>query len=106
MHGISGRSGQQLFPAKNPGRERTEDFYRSPYSAETPDELKNLRIEMSYGVSDLSPEDAILQMMMGNPAEEHNLLTIDFVPECRKAYDMKLISDGEDGWQLVPIEQE
>jgi len=81
-----------------------EDFYRFPYETENPEELQNLRIEMSYGISDLSPEDAILQVMMGNPAEEHSMLTLDFIPECGKVYDLKLVSDGNDGWLLVPAE--
>ena len=70
------------------------------------EELKNLRIEVSYGVSDLDPEDAILQVMTGNPAEEHQLLTLDYVPECGRIYDMKLVSDGADGWLLVPADEE
>ena len=44
-----------------------EDFYRVPYTPESLKELKDLRIECSYGVSDLSPEEAILQLMMGKP---------------------------------------
>lgn len=83
-----------------------EDFYRFPGSVDSPEELKDLRIEMSYGISDLSPEDAILQVMTGNPAEEHQLLTLDFVPECGRIYDMKLVSDGADGWLLVPADEE
>jgi len=82
-----------------------EDFYRFPYSVDSSEELKDLRVEISYGISDLPSEDAILQVMMGNPAEEHKLLTLDFVPECGKIYDMKLVSDGEDGWLLVPAEE-
>ena len=81
-----------------------EDFYRVPYSAEDPEELEKLRIECSYGISDLSPEDAILQVMMGNPAEEHALLTLDFVPEAGQTYELNLVSDGENGWMLVPAE--
>ena len=83
-----------------------EDFYRFPGSVDSPEELKDLRIEMSYGISDLSPEDAILQVMTGNPAEEHQLLTLDFIPEYGRIYDMKLVSDGADGWLLVPAEEE
>ncbi len=82
-----------------------EDFYRFLYSVNSSEELKDLRVEISYGISDLPSEDAILQVMMGNPAEEHKLLTLDFVPECGKIYDMKLVSDGEDGWLLVPAEE-
>ena len=83
-----------------------EDFYRFPYDAATPDELENLRVEISYGVSELAPEDAILQVMMGNPQEEHSLLTLDFIPECGKIYDLKLVEDEEEGWKLVPLEAE
>ena len=83
-----------------------EDFYRFPGSVDSPEELKDLRVEMSYGISDLSPEDAILQVMTGNPAEEHQLLTLDFIPEYGRIYDMKLVSDGADGWLLVPAEEE
>ena len=62
-----------------------EDFYRCPYSTDNPEELKDLRIEVAYGVSDLAPEDAILRVMMENPAEEHELLTLDFIPEYGKS---------------------
>ena len=79
-----------------------EDFYRFPYDAENPEELDNLRVDVSYGISDLSPEDAILQVMMGNPAEEHPLLALDFIPECGTVYDLKLVPD-EEGWALVPM---
>ncbi len=81
-----------------------EDFYRFPYEVEDPESLKNMRIECSYGVSDLPPEDAILQVMMGNASEEHPLLTLDFIPECGRIYDLSLVSDGDGGWMLVPAE--
>ena len=58
-----------------------------------------------YGISDLSPEDAILQVMMGKPAEEHPLLTLDLIPEGGKVYDLVLSPDGETGWQLTPVEE-
>ena len=50
-----------------------EDFYRSEYSPEAPEDLQNLRIRCYYGISGLAPEDAIIQLMMGNPAEEHEV---------------------------------
>ena len=72
-----------------------EDFYRCPYSTDDPEELKNLRIEVSYGVSDLSPEDAIIQVMMGKEMEEHKIGTLEQAFELGEEYDMSLIGDGE-----------
>ena len=83
-----------------------EDFFRFPFSLSSPEEPEDLRIECSYGVSDLAPEDAILQVMMGGTLEEHSLLTLDFTPERGKTYDLKLVSDGEETWKLVPSEAE
>ena len=83
-----------------------EDFYRFPFSVSSPDELADIRIECSYGVSDLAPEDAILQVMMGKALEEHPLLTLYFMPEKGKTYDLKLIPDGEGTWKPVPFEAE
>lgn len=48
-----------------------EAFYRCGYTPEKPEELKELTIRGYYGISELAPEDAILQVMMGNLAEEH-----------------------------------
>ncbi len=73
-----------------------EDFYRCPYSTDNPEELKNLRIEVSYGVSDLNPEDAILQVMMGKEMEEHKLGTLGQEFEPGKEYDIFLIREGEE----------
>lgn len=73
-----------------------EDFYRCPYSTDNPEELKNLRIEVSYGVSDLDPEDAILQVMMGKEMEEHKLGTLGQEFELGKEYDIILIREGEE----------
>ena len=73
-----------------------EDFYRVPYTTESPEELENLRIECSYGISDLSPEEAILQLMMGKPAEEHKVEGPDLKPEAGKIYDLSLVMmDGD-----------
>ena len=83
-----------------------EDFYRFPFSVSSPDELADIRIECSYGVSDLAPEDAILKVMMGETLEEHSLLTLDFTPEQGKTYDLKLVPDGEETWKLVLYEAE
>lgn len=83
-----------------------EDFYRFPFDVQDPEELNGLRVEVSYGISDLSPVNAILQVMMGNPAEEHELLTLDFTPEAGCVYDMKLVSGGEDGWLLIEADAE
>ena len=76
-----------------------EDFYRCPYSTDNPEELKNLRIEVSYGVSDLDPEDAILQVMMGKEMEEHKLGTLGQEFEPGKEHDIILIREGE-GFQF------
>lgn len=83
-----------------------EDFYRCPYSPDTQEDAEKLRIECSYGVSDLSPEDAILQVMAGKPAEEHPLLTLDFIPEIGQTYDLDIKPDGNGGWQLAPAEEQ
>ena len=73
-----------------------EDFYRVPYTPESPEELGNLRIECSYGISDLSPEEAILQLMMGKPAEEHEVEGPELQPEAGKVYDLSLVMmDGD-----------
>ena len=72
-----------------------EDFYRCPYSTDNPEELKDLRIEVSYGVSDLSPEDAIIQVMMGKEMEEHKVTTLEQVFELGEEYDLFLIKDEE-----------
>ena len=71
-----------------------EDFYRFPGSVDSPEELKDLRIEMSYGISDLSPEDAILQVMMGKEMEEHKLGTLGQEFELGKEYDIFFIREG------------
>ena len=68
-----------------------EDFYRVPYTPETPEEPENLRIEYSYGISDLAPEDAILQLMTGKPAEEHEVGAPDLKLETGKVYDLDLV---------------
>ena len=83
-----------------------EDFYRFPLGAGTQEELKDLRVEFSYGVSDLSPEDAILEAMKGNTSEEYPLLTMDFIPEGEKTYWLSLEPSGEDSWKLVPADAE
>ena len=82
-----------------------EDFYRVPCSVGDAEDLKDLRMVVSYGISDLSPEDAILQVMTGNPQEEHELLTLEPDPEYGQTYELNLLPDGADGWQLVPAEK-
>ena len=82
-----------------------EDFYRFPLGAASQDELKDLRVEFSYGVSDLSPEDAILEVMKGAVMEEHPLAVLDFVPEGGRTYRLNLEPDGAGGWKLVPAEE-
>ena len=85
-------------------RVRCSTISRAPCSAGDAEELKDLRVVVSCGKSDLAPEDAILEVMKGNPAEEQELLTLDFVPEYGKTYCLDLAADGDGGWKLVPAE--
>lgn len=77
-----------------------EDFCRCLYTVENQDELKDLRIEYAYGISDLSPEEAVLQVMAGNPAEEHPLPSPELSLECGVIYDIILIQ-VEDSYELL-----
>ena len=83
-----------------------EDFYRSPYSPETPEELKDLRIECSYGISALPPEDAVLRLMTGEPAEEHPVdvaPAADLTLECGKVYHLVLaMENGAPALMVIP----
>lgn len=72
-----------------------EDFYRVPFEA-APEELKDLRIRCAYGVSELAPEDAILELMKGNPAEEYEVEAPELVPESGKIYHLILAANGEE----------
>ena len=86
-----------------------EDFYCCPYTPESPEELKDLRIECSYGISDLPPEDAILQLMMGNPAEEHEVDLqdmADYVLECGKVYHFAFAGGSEYAALIVITDHE
>ena len=76
-----------------------EDFYRCPYTPESQEELDDLRIEYSYGISDLSPEEAVLQVMMGKPAEEHNLPAPELILKCGETYSIILVN-SQDGYKL------
>ena len=76
-----------------------EDFYRCPYTPESQEELDDLRIEYSYGISDLSPEEAVMQVMAGNPAEEHSLPGPELGMQCGETYSIILVRD-QDGYQL------
>ncbi len=71
-----------------------EDFYRVPFEA-TPEELEDLRIRCAYGISELAPEDAILELMKGSPAEEYEIEAPEFAPEIGKIYHLILAADGE-----------
>ena len=81
-----------------------EDFYRAPYEPESAEELKNLRIRFSYGISDLPAEDAILEIMKGNPGEEHEIETPEFIPECGKVYHLILADVGGE-IRLVTVDE-
>ena len=89
-----------------------EDFYRFElareglYSLKKNEGLKDLRVEISYGVSDLSPEDAIIEAYMGNSVVEYPLMTLGMIPEFGKVYDLDLVSDGEQGWKLEEVKAE
>ena len=76
-----------------------EDFYRCPYTPESQEELDDLRIEYSYGISDLSPEEAVMQVMAGNPAEEHNLPAPELILKCGETYSI-ILANSQDGYKL------
>ena len=78
-----------------------EDFYRFLF---VPEELTEMSIRFSYGVSDLAPEDAALEMLRGAPVEEHELLTLNFMPEGGKTYCLNLEANSEGGFALTPAE--
>ena len=79
-----------------------EDFYRCPIELEAPEEAADLQIRYSYGISDLPPEEAVLQVMMNNPAEEHPLDAPELTLECGKTYSIALITDpGAEGYKLL-----
>ena len=81
-----------------------DDFYRFFFDTDTAEDLKKMRIEFFYGVSDLPPEEAILSVMSGTFAEEHQLLTQDFAAEAGKTYCLNLEVDGQNGFKLVQAE--
>ena len=86
-----------------------EDFYLSPYSPESPEELNELKIKCSYGISDLAPEDAIIQLMMGNPAEEHDVDLEDMAAcglECGKVYHLAFAGGSEYAALIVITDNE
>lgn len=80
-----------------------EDFYRFPIEVSRPEDLKAMKLELSYGSSDLPPEEAILQVLSGVPAEKHPLLTLDWAAESGKTYSMNLVPGS---WLLEPVEPE
>ena len=81
-----------------------EDFYRAPYEPESAEELKDLRIRFSYGISDLPAENAILEIMKGNPGEEYELGAPEFVPESGKVYHM-ILTDADGEIRLVTVDE-
>lgn len=81
-----------------------EYFYRCPVKAGNQEELDKLRIEYSYGVSDLSPEEAALQAIAGNPAEEHPLQAPSLKLECGETYSVMLVQEDVDRYKLTPME--
>lgn len=81
-----------------------EDFYRFFFDTDTAEDPKKMRIEFSYGISDLPPEEAILSVMSGTPPEEHKLLTQDIAAEGGKTYCLSLEADDKNGFTLVQAE--
>ena len=86
-----------------------EEFYLCPYTPESPEELNELKIKCSYGISDLTPEDAIIQLMIGNPAEEHAVDLEDMaacVLECGKVYHLAFAGGSEYAALIVITDNE
>lgn len=79
-----------------------EDFYRFPITARKTGDPAKVELLVSYGVSDLSPEEAILRTMSGEPADEYPLLTTEITAENGETYSMDLKPAG---WELVPAEE-
>lgn len=85
-----------------------EDFCRCPVYA---DQVKDadgeaagpLRIVLSFGYSELKPEDAILSAMMGNPVTEEECCEIKLAPVFGAFADFELVSDKDGGYTLVPV---
>ena len=68
-----------------------------------------MKIKCSYGISDLTPEDAIIQLMMGNPAEEHAVDLEDMaacVLECGKVYHLAFAGGSEYAALIVITDNE
>lgn len=78
-----------------------EDFYRCPVSVQSAEELKDLKIKCSYGVSDLEPEDAILQVMMGKEMEEHEIGELEMELEEGQEYEMRLAAEEDGTYSLT-----
>ncbi len=89
--------------------EEGEDFCRCPVYA---DQMKDadgetagpLRIVLSFGYSELKPEDAILSAMMGNPVTEEECCEIKLAPVFGAFADFELVPDETGGYILVPVQ--
>ena len=82
-----------------------EDFCRCPVSTDQLDSAEGaepLRITLAMGVSEESPEDAILSAMMGKPAPEETCC--EFTPELvfGAFADYELTLDEAGGYVLTP----
>lgn len=82
-----------------------EDFYRCPIELEAPEEAADLQIRYSYGISELPPEEAALQVMMNNPAEEHPLPSPELTLACGGIYSILLVQDL-DSYELIPYKND
>ena len=83
-----------------------EDFYRCPVSMDQPDAAegtKPLRIELSMGFSEESPEDAIISAMMGNPAPEEFCCEMTADLAAGEFADYELVMDEAGGYILTQI---
>jgi hypothetical protein len=83
-----------------------EDFCRCPVSIDQPDSAEGaepLRIILAMGVSEESPEDAILSAMMGKPAPEETCCEFTLEPVFGSFADYELTVDEAGGYVLTPI---
>ena len=89
-----------------------ENFYRFEvseeglYSLETGKELEDFRVECSYCVSELSPEEAILSAMMGKDMGEIWFQTLEIQPVFGEEYDYLFTENGDGGYLIQPAEAE
>ena len=82
-----------------------EDFCRCPVSADQLDSTEGaepLQIVLAMGISEESPEDAILSAMMGKPAPEETCCEFTVEPVFGAFADYELTVDEAGGYVLNP----